>query len=181
MFHVEHSEPKRSPKSETPAHNQSLFRVEGDGVLTLSVKVTKKGAIPPSERKESYGGGYSDFDSNHANLNLREVLAGSLATAGEMEVALPKGDLFTRSIALDKLPIRMADSTGPRISSWAIAVSGVTRSKTVSARENPPTSVWTQRPSDTGAAPSATPFSIHLAPRLWCSAVTSGPISTSGC
>ena len=56
---------------------------------------------------------------------------------GRFNVAFPNGERFTSSIASSSVFTRITDSTGPKISSFAIVISGVTLSKIVGPRKKP--------------------------------------------
>ena len=77
-----------------------------------------------------------------------------------MDVALPKRELFTCAMASASVFTRITESTGPKISSRAMVMSGFTLSKMVGPTKKPSRFWPAARPSHTGLAPSATPFSM---------------------
>ena len=76
----------------------------------------------------------------------------------------------------------MTEATGPKISSWAMVMSGVTRSKMVGPMKWPPSQpgVTTSglRPSSARSAPSSMPFWIKPSMRALAAAEMTGPTPT---
>jgi hypothetical protein len=73
---------------------------------------------------------------------------------------------------------RMTLRTGPKTSSWAISMSGVTPSRMVGPTNDPRGSAPELRPSTASAAPAARPFSIQPRMRSRAAVETTGPTST---
>ena len=84
----------------------------------------------------------------------------------KMDVAFPKRELFTSVMASSSVFTRITESTGPKISSRAMVISGRTLSKIVGPRKKPSPSHLTARPSRSGVAPSATPLSMYPSTRV---------------
>ena len=92
---------------EPPAHDYLLLGVEADGIFAVGVEVAEEGVLPTGEGEERHRGGDAYVDADHADFAAGTVLAGALAAGGEDGV-------FTR----------MTESTGPKISSRAMVISG---------------------------------------------------------
>ena len=96
----------------------------------------------------------------------------------KIDVPLPYRVPFTMSIACSSESAWMTVSTGPKISSCATSMSGVTLSRIVGPTKAPSGLAPAWRPSTASVAPASTPFSIMPRMRSRAAVETTGPTWT---
>src|SRR4051794_32016145 len=110
----------------------------------MRMRSPKNEFFHPRERERRHRGSHPDIHPDHPHLTARRVLARRLPALRENRRRIPEGRPIYQSSSVFT---RTTDSTGPKISSFAIVISAVTLSKIVGPRKKPPSAVFVARPS----------------------------------
>ena len=148
--------------SEPSGYNHLSVSEELEGFPAVTLQIAEQGVTGASEREEGHGSCDADVYADHAGFDTILEFPDNLSAIGVQAGGVGKATSLMISMASSRVSTWIMATTGPKISSLAMVMSGVTLSKMVGPIKKPLgwPSTLTFRPSRTRLAPSAMPFSM---------------------
>src|SRR5262245_9491516 len=117
--------------SEPSRYRHLLVGIELDAVAAVRLEIAEKAVLGAAERKIRHRRGDADVDADHRRGRMLRELARRLPLDVKIDVALALGCDCASAIASSSVFTGQIDATGPKISSYPIAMRGDTSSNTV--------------------------------------------------